>query len=110
MNYKEIKLEDYEKRKYEYLINVRTNYDRKLDSMIYFIEQNIKLFRTDLMVKIRKYDEMLKKIYEDLNDDIVNVYNYDTSVPLLFLQEKYFLIAKATENKKYFNNKKLILK
>ena len=46
------------------------------------------------MVKIRKYDEMLKKIYDDLNDNIVNQYNDDTSVPLLFLQEKYFLIAK----------------
>ena len=47
------------------------------------------------MVKIRKYDEMLKKLYEELNDDIVNKYNEDTSVPLMFLQEKYFAIAKA---------------
>ena len=106
-HFKEMKLEDYERRRFDHLLNSRTNFERKLDSMIYFIEQNIKLFRTDLMVKIRKYDEMLKKIYEDLNDDIVNVYNYDTSVPLLFLQEKYFLIAKATENKKIFQQQEI---
>ena len=101
-HYKEMRLEDYERRRFDHLLNSRTNFERKLDSMIYFIEQNIKLFRSALMVKIRKYDEMLKKIYDDLNDNIVNQYNDDTSVPLLFLQEKYFLIAKATENKKVF--------
>ena len=106
-HFKEMKLEDYERRRFDHLLNSRTNFERKLDSMIYFIEQNIKLFRTELMVKIRKYDEMLKKIYEDLNNDIVNLYNEDTSVPLLFLQEKYFLISKATENKKTFQKQEI---
>ena len=107
MNYKEIKLEDYEKRKYEYLINVRTNYDRKLDSMIYFIEQNIKQFRADLMVKIRKYDEMLKKIHNEINEDQVNKYNEDTLGPILFLEEKSFRISKAIENKKIFQQQEI---
>ena len=82
--YKEIKFEDFERRKYDKLTGLRTNYDRKLDSMIYFIEQNIKLFRTDLMVKIRKYDEMLKK-------------------------EKSFQILKAVENKKLFQQQEIDL-
>ena len=107
MNFKEIKLEDFEKRKYEYLINIRTNYDRKLDSMIYFIEQNIKQFRADLMVKIRKYDEMLKKIHNELNEDQVNKYNEDTLGPILFLEEKSFRISKAIENKKIFQQQEI---
>ena len=106
-HFKEMKLEDFERRRFDHLLNSRTNFERKLDSMIYFIEQNIKVYRAELMVKIRKYDEMLKKIYEDLNDDIVNKFNFDTSVPLLFLQEKYFLIAKATENKKVFQQQEV---
>jgi hypothetical protein len=107
MNYKEIKLEDFEKRKYEYLINIRTNYERKLDSMIYFIEQNIKQFRAYLMVKIRKYDEMLKKIHNEINEDQVNKYNEDTLGPILFLEEKSFRITKAIENKKIFQQQEV---
>ena len=52
MNHKEIKLEDFEKRKYEYLINIRTNYERKLDTIVYFIEKNIQQYRGNLMTKI----------------------------------------------------------
>ena len=101
-HHKDMRLEDYEKRVYDHLLNSRTNYERKLDSMIYFIEQNIKIYRSELMVKIRKYDEMLKKIYVDLNNDIVNKFSDDTSVPLMYLDEKYYQISKAIENKKVF--------
>ena len=101
-HYKDMKLEDYERRRFDHLLNSRTNFERNLDAQIYFIEQNIKLYRTELMVKIRKYDEMLKKLYEELNDDIVNKYNEDTSIALLFLQEKHYAISKATDNKKIF--------
>ena len=101
-HHKDMKLEDYEKRVYDHLLNSRTNYERKLDSMLYFIEQNIKIYRSELMIKIRKYDEMLKKIYVDLNNDIVNKYSDDTSIPLLYLEEKYYQISKAIENKKIF--------
>ena len=107
MNYKEIKLEDYEKRKYEYLINVRTNYERKMDAMIYFVEQNINQYRANLMVKIKKYDEMLKKIHIELNEDQVNKYNENTLGPILFLEEKSFRISKAIENKKIFQQQEI---
>ena len=101
-NHKDMKLEDFEKRVYDHLLNSRTNYERKLDSMNYFIEQNISIYRSELMIKIRKYDEMLKKIYVDLNNDIINKYSDDTSIPLLYLEEKYYIISKAIENKKIF--------
>ena len=107
MNHKEIKLEDFEKRKYEYLINIRTNYERKLDTMIYFIEQNIQQYRGNLMIKIRKYDEMLKKIHHELNEDQVNKYNENTLGPILFLEEKSFRISKAIENKKIFQQQEI---
>ena len=102
ITHKEIKYEDFDRRKYEHLIALRTNYDRKMDSMIYFIEQNIKQFRLDLTSKIKKYEEMVQKIHEELNDDIINKYNEDTVGPIMLLEEKSFRIKKATGDKELF--------
>ena len=106
-NYKEIKLEDFDRRKYDHLINIRTRYERFLDSMIYFIDQNIKTYRADLMMKIKKYDEMLNKIHDELNEDQINNYAEDTLGPLLFLEDKSLLITKAIENKKIFQQQEI---
>ena len=103
-NFKEIKLEDFDRRKYDHLINIRTKYERFLDSMIYFIDQNIKTYRAELMIKIKKYDEMLNKIHDELNEEQINNYSEDTLGPLLFLEDKSLLISKANENEK-MNNK-----
>ena len=106
-NYKEIKVEDFDKRKYDHLINIRTKYERFLDSMIYFVDQNIKQYRSELMVKIKKYDEMLNKIHDELNEEQINSYNEDTLGPLLFLEDKSLLISKAVENKKVFQQQEI---
>ena len=106
-NYKEIKIEDFDKRKFDHLINIRTKYERFLDSMIYFIEQNIKQYRADLMIKIRKYDEMLNKIHDELNEEQINTFNEDTLGPLLFLEDKSLLISKAADNKKIFQQQEI---
>jgi hypothetical protein len=37
-HYKDMKLEDYERRRFDHLLNSRTNFERNLDSQIYFIE------------------------------------------------------------------------
>ena len=107
VTHKEIKFEDYERRKYDQLINLRTNYDRKMDSMIYFIDQNIKQFRADLMSKIKKYDSMVQKINEELNDDLINKYNEDTVGPIMLLEEKSFQIKKAMSDKQLFQQQEI---
>ena len=107
--YKEIKFEDFERRKYDKLTGLRTNYDRKLDSMIYFIEQNIKQFRQDLISKIKKYDQMLHKMQEELNEEQINKYSEDTIGPMMLLEEKSFQILKAVENKKLFQQQEIDL-
>ena len=75
--------------------------------MIYFIDQNIKLYRGELMVKIKKYDDMLNKIHDELNEEQINNYNEDTLGPLLFLEDKSLLISKASENKKIFQQQEV---
>jgi len=102
--HKDIKFEDFERRKYDQLIGLRTNYERKMDSMQYFIEQNIKQFKLDLMSK-KKYDEMVEKINEELNEDQSNKYSEETDGPIMLLEEKSFRIKKAMGDK-HFNNKK----
>ena len=78
-----------------------------MDGMIYFVEQNINQYRADLMKKIKKYDEMLKKIHIELNEDQVNKYSDDTLGPILFLEEKSLRISKAIENKKLFQQQEI---
>ena len=105
--YKEIKFDDFERRKYDSLIGLRTNYERKMDSMNYFIEQNIKQFKADLMSKIKKYDEMVQQIHDELNEDQINKYSEDTDGPIMSLEEKSFRIDKAMADKKIFQQQEI---
>ena len=105
--YKDIRFEDFERRKYEQLIGLRANYERKTDSVNYFIDQNINQFRADLMSKIKKYDEMVRKIHEELNEEQINKYNEDTEGPIMSLEEKSFRIKKAMGDKKIFQQQEI---
>ena len=107
VSHKEIKFEDFERRKYDFLTGLRTNYERKMDSMNYFIEQNIKQFKADLMSKIKKYDEMVQKIHEELDEEQINKYSEDTDGPIMLLEEKSFRIIKAMNDKKLFQQQEI---
>ena len=107
INYKEIRLEDFERKKYESLISILTRYERRLDSMIYFIDQNIKQYRLILISRIKNYEKMLNKIHDELNEDLINEYNDDTLGALLFLEDKSRRIEKAKENKKIFQQQEI---
>jgi hypothetical protein len=88
VTHKDIKYEDFERKKYDRLTGLKTNYERKMDSMIYFIDQNIKQFKQDLISKIKKYEENVQKIHDELNEELINKYNEDTVGPILLLEEK----------------------
>ena len=107
ITHKEIKFEDFERKKYDHLIGLKNNYERKMDSMTYFIDQNIKQFRQDLILKIKKYEEMVQKIHDELNEDLINKYNEDTMGPILLLEEKSFRIQKAMGDKKLFQQQEI---
>jgi len=49
------------------------------------------------MSKIKKYDSMVQKINEELNDDLINKYNEDTVGPIMLLEEKSFQIKLVKE-------------
>ena len=107
ISHKEIKFEDFERKKYDHLIALKNNYERKMDSMIYFIDQNIKQFKLDLISKIKKYEELVQKIHDELNEDLINKYNEDTVGPILLLEEKSFRIQKAMSDKKLFQQQEI---
>ena len=52
-------------------------YDRKLDSTSYFIDNNIQQFRLDLKNEITKFDDQIKGMMVELNNDVLNTYNED---------------------------------
>ena len=78
-----------------------------MDSIQYFIEQNIKQFKLDLMSKIKKYDEMVEKINEELNEDQINKYSDETDGPIMLLEEKSLRIKKAMGDKKLFQQQEI---
>ena len=75
--------------------------------MIYFIDQNIKKYRLILISRIKNYEKMLNKIYDELNEELINEYNDDTLGPILFLEDKSRRIKKAKENKKVFQQQEI---
>ena len=107
VTHKDIKYEDFERKKYDRLTGLKTNYERKMDSMIYFIDQNIKQFKQDLISKIKKYEENVQKIHDELNEELINKYNEDTVGPILLLEEKSLRIEKAMGDKKLFQQQEI---
>ena len=59
------------------------------------------------MSKIKKYDEMVRKIHEELNEEQINKYNEDTEGPIMSLEEKSFRIKKAMGDKKIFQQQEI---
>ena len=54
--------------------NINLIYDRKLDATSYFIDNNINQFRLDLKNEITKFDNYIKSLNAELNNDILNNY------------------------------------
>ena len=113
-NYKEIKFEDFDRKKYDHLINIRTKYERFLDSMIYFIDQNIKSYRIELMVKIKSKADKLEELInirnllvcikeEILMKDLPSIFtfyneNYHEVLDDIFKMMNNYNFIKASQN------------
>ena len=106
-NYKEIRLQEYDKKSISELKILKNRFERRYDSVVYFIDNNIAKFRNDLMVKIKKFDDKIKHLITELNEDIINIYHEDTAGPILFLEDKSLQIERAVENKKIFQQQEI---
>ena len=92
---KEIKLQEYDNKLIIELKDTSVKYDRKLDSTSYFIDNNIQQFRLDLKNEITKFDDKIKGMMSDLNNDVLNTYNEDPFNAIDYLEENSLKIKKS---------------
>ena len=92
---KEIKLQEYDNKLIIELKDISVKYDRKLDSTSYFIDNNIQQFRIDLKNEITKFDDKIKSMMSELNNDVLNTYNEDPFNAIDYLEENSLKIKKC---------------
>ena len=92
---KEIKLQEYDNKLSIELKDISVKYDRKLDSTSYFIDNNIQQFRLDLKNEITKFDDKIKSMMSELNNDVLNTYNEDPFNAIDYLEENSLKIKKS---------------
>ena len=92
---KEIKLQEYDNKLIIELKDISVKYDRKLDSTSYFIDNNIQQFRMDLKTEITKFDDKIKSMMSELNNDVLNTYNEDPFNAIDYLEENSLKIKKS---------------
>ena len=92
---KEIKLQEYDNKLIIELKDISVKYDRKLDSTSYFIDNNIQQFRLDLKNEITKFDDQIKGMMVELNNDVLNTYNEDPFNAIDYLEENSLKIKKS---------------
>ena len=106
-NHKDIKMQDYDLKLISELSGVRSNFERKFDSMTYFIDNNIKKYRGELQKTIKNFDNRIKNLIDEINDEEINNFHDDTTGPLLLLEDKSRQIEKAVENKKIYQQEEI---
>ena len=99
---KDIKIPEYDLKIVTEMKNINVNYDRKLDNTSYFIDNNISQFRLDLKNEITKFDNYIKNLNDELNNDILNTYNEDTYSAIDFLEENSLKINKCLSMKEKY--------
>ena len=95
-------LQDYDKKVIIELKNLNMDYDRKYDQMTYFLENNYQQYRKELKDKISKFDNDVKVMYSQLNEEKINKYSDNSDIPLMQLENLESQINSILENKVIF--------
>ena len=101
-NNKDIKLQEYDQKLATELKSVSVNYDRKLDGQSYFIDNNISSYRGKLKAEIDKFDQQIKGMITELNNETLNKYSEDTFNAIDFLEENSLKIQKCVRQEEIY--------
>ena len=96
-NEKEIKIPDYDIKLVKEKDSLYVDFQKKTDSVSYFIEMNINKFRTELKNNINKFDNEIVSMKGELNSDSINKYSKDTYSSIFELENKSVQIKKKVE-------------
>lgn len=105
--YKDIKLPEYDMKLISEKETLYVEFEKKLDSMVYFIETNLAKYKQELKDNIKKFDKEVFKLHDKLNDDILNVYNEDSYSAIFYIEDLSVEKKKAIDKKVYFKQQEL---
>jgi hypothetical protein len=94
-----IKLEDYNLKFVNKLGEFNLEFERKYESISYYVDNNISNFRNELTQNIKKFDEDVKSMNTQLNDDKINIYSNNSEIPLIQLENLENQINKVNKSK-----------
>jgi dynein heavy chain len=99
---RDIQIPDYDVKTIREKDNAFIAYEKKLESMVYFRENNMMRYKKELKDNIMKFDGQVKIIAADLNSDVLNNYSEDNFSAILFLDELKSELRKLIEKRAYF--------
>ena len=82
--------------------NLFVDFNKRLDGIIYFIENNIKKYRHELTSNILKFGKEIKTLMLELNDKIINEYSEENMQAIFYIEDKSVKIKKLIEKKDNF--------
>ena len=104
LNQKDIKIPDYDVKQIREKEFLYVDYQKKIDSAIYFIEMNISNYRKVLKDNIEKFDKKINNLKNKINTDIINQFSKDQFSAIIELENLSVKIKKKDEKKKFFKN------
>jgi len=99
-----IKIKEYDYAKILDKERFYVDYEKKIDDSIYYVDSNIPKYRQELKDDIRSFGKEIKKVNEDLNNEILNRYSKDSYSALFFIEDKSIPIKKLVDKSVYFQN------
>lgn len=99
---KEINIPDYDLKLIREKETSYVEFEKKLDSMLYFIETNLSKYKIELKDNIRRFDKEIKHLMDELNVDKLNVYNEDNYAAIFYIEDMSVPIRKSVDKKDFF--------
>ena len=98
----EIKIPEYDYKMIREKEALYVEFEKKLDNMIYFVENNLSKYRNELNTNIQRFDKEIRFMMDELNIDILNVYNEDNYTAIFYIEDKSVPIRKLIDKKEFF--------
>lgn len=98
----EIKIPEYDNKMIREKETLYVEFLKKHDNMFYYVENNLSKYRNELKISINRFDKEIKNMMDELNVDILNVYNEDNYSAIFYIEDKSVPIRKLIDKKEVF--------
>jgi hypothetical protein len=98
----EIKIPEYDFKMIREKESLYVEFEKKLDNMVYYLENNLSKYRNELKININRFDKDIRNMMDELNVDILNNYNEDNYSAIFYIEDRSGRIRKLIDKKEFF--------